>query len=101
MIKINEDFELDNDGNQWILHEWFDGKVWNPGNELVKAGWVSGRQKRKPRHYSELEHACRAIVDRSAGNACSRGENIVDAIHNAVADIRDTIGARGFRNMWE
>ena len=93
MIKINDTFELDYDG-QWLLYEWYDGK------KKVGKGYVTDRKRKGPSYYSDLNNACRSILDRSAGIACKAGEDIINALKQAERDILGELGARDYRDMW-
>jgi len=77
MIRINENFEVNWDGNCWTLYEWYDGfkKV---GKEKVP-----DRKKSDPRYYSDIVPLCKAVINRSAGRACAESQNIIEAVHTA------------------
>ena len=77
MTPINEDFEVEWDGNCWNLYEWYDGFRVEDGKK------IPCRKKAPARYYSDIVPLCKAVLNRSAGNACRRAENIVEAVYHA------------------
>lgn len=75
-IKINDTFEFERYAHGWELHEWRDGKD--------KDG--KPKKSKKTTYHSSLEHLCRVMIDKSAGNADTAGD-ILCAIETATSDI--------------
>jgi len=80
-IKINEDFSLNSDPNQWILIEYRDG-VNKKNGEATRTPY--------PCYPGTLMQACMKIVDHSAMK-CQTAEDIILAILVAKEDIQTAI----------
>lgn len=69
MIKINEDFEFEWDGTQWILHQWRDGI-----NPRTKEPTRAAKQT----YYPTLIQLCSKVVELNAAAA----DNLLGMVAN-------------------
>ena len=95
MIRINETFELDFDGMQWLLYQYRPAVKRDP--ETNKNTGPTYMKRTGPKFYSRLVSACGSIIDTSAGKACSDAVSILDAIKQAKSDIHRAICGGGWK----
>lgn len=76
-MKINDRFSIEREANCWIVQET------RPG--ISRTGKTVFRED--VNYYSQLDRACAAVVDASAGIACQEARSIVAAIQEAKAEI--------------
>lgn len=62
MIKINDDFEFEWDGMQWVLYQWRDGV--NPKTKKPS-------RRARPTYYPTLHQLCCRVVELNAAAADS------------------------------
>lgn len=86
MTKINDRFSIERDSNCWLLVENRPG-VSKAGEKITT---------RDVSYYSQIDHLCLSVLDRSAGVACQECKNIVAAIQTARREITDALGMDKF-----
>ena len=75
MIKINDEFSMDRDKYQWILHQTYMGR-----NKITGEPKPQSRQT----YYSRIDQIAKAIIDKSL-KRCDTAEDILSYLSSAEA----------------